>query len=200
MVVIASRRRRERWKVLSSKRNPTKTSSGRTLKLFICNFLYFSPILQLETNNPYNIIIINNNMCSVSSVVRLLMMMMMIFLLLRCCCYYCCFVFFTKQLVASAAAIEGDAPFLALILSSPSVSPLERQMETQPDHRSSPLLIKDVLYKVCQFLDFSSDVLLRLSIVSREVFVLISSFEDLVIDVRNMASKDVAKHDWLLAT
>ena len=71
-------------------------------------------------------------------------------------------------------------------------------METQPDHRSSPLLIKDVLYKVCQFLDFSSDVLLRLSIVSREVFVLISSFEDLVIDVRNMTSKDVAKHEWLL--
>ena len=72
-------------------------------------------------------------------------------------------------------------------------------METQPDHRSSPLLIKDVLYKVCQFLDFSSDVLLRLSIVSREVFVLISSFEDLVIDVRNMTSKDVAKHKWLLS-
>ena len=71
-------------------------------------------------------------------------------------------------------------------------------MEAQLHHESSPLLIKDVLNKVCQFLDFSSDVLLRLSIVSKEVFVLICSFEDLVIDVRNMTSKDMARQKSLL--
>ena len=63
---------------------------------------------------------------------------------------------------------------------------------------SSPLLIKDVLQNICSYLDFSNEVILNVSVISKEIFILICSFEKLIINVKNIRSTNVVKHDLLL--
>ena len=63
---------------------------------------------------------------------------------------------------------------------------------------SSPLLIKDVLQNICSYLDFSNEVILNVSVISKEIFLLICSFEKLIINVKNIRSTNVVKHDLLL--